>query len=64
MTTEQHPQYAEALAKAQKEGMIGGLHRVEDAWGGYWQCRTEHGIYNFVVGRIPAWDAIGRYDDQ
>lgn len=44
---EKHPDYARALLIAKGQGIIGQLHRVEDRWGGYWQCATPHGVYNF-----------------
>jgi hypothetical protein len=50
MKIEDHHEYARALAKARKEGAIGAVYRIEDAWGGYWQCPTKFGPYNFRVG--------------
>lgn len=36
MTDETERRLAEALE----------IHRIEDAWGGYWQTGTTHGPYN------------------
>lgn len=41
--------YAIALRMAKSQGMNGELHRVEDDEGGYWQCATPYGPYNFRV---------------
>jgi hypothetical protein len=46
-TKEERPDYSEALRIALRQGLLGDIHRVEDAWGGYWQCNTVHGPYNF-----------------
>ncbi|WP_448043755.1 hypothetical protein [Bradyrhizobium liaoningense] len=47
----QHPEYAAALEKARKEGATGDVYRVEDAWGGYWQCASPYGPYMFRIGK-------------
>lgn len=45
-----YPRYGEALQVARNQGCTGLVHHVEDAWGGYWQCESEHGPYTF---RLP-----------
>jgi hypothetical protein len=34
---------------AHKAGAIGPLGFIDDAWGGYWQCATVYGPWNFRV---------------
>ena len=45
----------EAWEIALRNGAIGPLHRVEDKWGGYWQCETVYGPYTFrASGQEPS----------
>jgi hypothetical protein len=37
----------EADEKARRSGATTPVHYIADAWGGYWQCGTEHGPYTF-----------------
>lgn len=61
---EEHPHYQQALLWAKKNGMVGMLYRVEDAWGGYWQCKTKNGIYNFSTGKDGSVKIIYEPDDE
>ena len=46
----------EAEAKALKEGCELPVHRVEDVWGGYWQCKSPSGVYTFRLPPLEAKD--------
>lgn len=38
-----------AAWKAWKAGALGPAFFIRDAWGGYWQCATIHGPWNFRI---------------
>jgi hypothetical protein len=44
-----HPEFAAAQEHARKNGATSPAYHTDDAWGGYWQCATEHGPYNFRI---------------
>lgn len=39
----------EAWEIARNAGCIGEVRHVQDRWGGYYQCATEYGPYNFSL---------------
>ena len=49
VTSMDHPEYLAALRLADAVGRCGPLYRIEDSWGGYWQCMTPCGVYNFRI---------------